>query len=146
MDKALEYLAIARKAQLVALGEEPVGAAARASSAALIIVASDASDHTWRRALSFADGTPAQCLRVPHTKDALGAAVGRASLAIAAVTDAALALALTNALPETEQTAQAARVLSERAQRAAQRKKEARAHLRNRRTGKTRAAAAKKEH
>ena len=33
MDRALNYLALARKAGLVELGEEPVGAAARANHA-----------------------------------------------------------------------------------------------------------------
>jgi len=65
MDKALNYLGLARKAGLAELGEEPAGAAARAQHARLIIVASDASDHTWRRALSFVAGTSQLTLRVP---------------------------------------------------------------------------------
>ena len=93
MDKALNYLALGKKARLVELGEEPVGAAARASHARLILVASDASDHTWRRAKSFVAQTDQQCIRVPFTKDELGMAVGRTELALAAFTDAAMALA-----------------------------------------------------
>jgi len=57
MDKALNYLSIARKGGLAELGEEPVGDIARAGKAYLIAVASDAGDHTWRRAKSFAAGT-----------------------------------------------------------------------------------------
>lgn len=49
MDKALQYLSIARKGGMAELGEEPVGAIARAGKAYLILVAADASDHTWRR-------------------------------------------------------------------------------------------------
>ena len=52
MDKALQYLSIARKGGMAELGEEPVGAIARAGKAYLILVAADASDHTWRRAKS----------------------------------------------------------------------------------------------
>ena len=89
MDRALNYLALARKAGRVELGEEPVGAAARAQKARLILVASDASDHTWRRAKSFVAGTGQQCVRLPFTKDEMGMAVGRTSLAIAALTDPA---------------------------------------------------------
>ena len=63
MDKALNYVALARKAGRVELGEEPVGAAARAHHARLVIVASDASDHTWRRAKSFVAGTDQLCIR-----------------------------------------------------------------------------------
>ena len=94
MDKALHYLALGKKARLVELGEEPVGAAARANHARLIVVASDASDHTWRRAKSFVAQTEQCCIRTPFTKDALGLAVGRTELALAAFTDAAMALAL----------------------------------------------------
>ena len=93
MDKALNYVALARKAGRVELGEEPVGAAARAHHARLVIVASDASDHTWRRAKSFVAGTDQQCIRLPFTKDELGQSIGRQELAIAAFTDPALALA-----------------------------------------------------
>ena len=57
MDKALNYLSLARKGGMAELGEEPAGAAARAGKAYLLLVAEDASDHTWRRALSFAAGT-----------------------------------------------------------------------------------------
>ena len=49
-NRALNYLALGKKGRLVELGEEPVGAVARAVKARLVIVASDASDHTWRRA------------------------------------------------------------------------------------------------
>ena len=92
MDKALNYLALARKGGRAELGEEPVGAAARAMKAHLILVASDASDHTWRRAKSYAAGTEQQCIRVDFTKDQLGMAIGRTNLALAAFTDPALAL------------------------------------------------------
>ena len=60
MDKAMNYLSLARKGGLAELGEEPVGAAARAGKAYLILVAEDASDHTWRRAQSYAAGTDHQ--------------------------------------------------------------------------------------
>ena len=87
MDKALNYLALARKAGFAELGEEPVGAAAREGHARLVLVASDASDHTWRRAKSFVAGTNQQCIRLKCTKEELGFVVGRTSLAIAAIPD-----------------------------------------------------------
>ena len=134
MDKALNYLAIARKAGLADLGEEPVGAVTRAGKGYLVAVASDASDHTWRRAKSFVTGTEQQCVRLPYSKDEMGMAVGRSSLAIAAVTDAALALALVKSLPDGDAAAEEA--LSRRTEKLNQRKKEARAHQRNLRKGK----------
>ena len=39
MDRALNYMALARKAGRIELGEEPVGGAARAGKACLVAVA-----------------------------------------------------------------------------------------------------------
>ena len=116
------------------LGEEPGGAAARAGKAHLILVAKDASDHTWRRSLSFAAGTEQQCVRLPYTKDEMGFCIGRTSLAIAAVTDPALALALLSSLPDAP--AKAVEALTAKTDRLKKRKAEAKAHEKNVRKGK----------
>ncbi len=137
MNKALNYLALARKAGKAELGEEPVGAVTRAGKAPLVIVASDASDHTWRRALSFVAGTQQQCLRLAATKEEMGQIIGRTSLAIAAITDPAIALALAKAMPESEKVTAAAEILAQRTQRVRQRQKEAKAHQRNKTRGKS---------
>lgn len=136
MDKALNYMALARKAGRIELGEEPVGAAARAQHACLVVTAEDASDHTWRRAKSFVAGTGQQCIRVPYTKDELGMAIGRTSLAVAAFTDPALALAFVQALPQQAVFAEAEKALQERTAKVRQRRKEAQAHQRNVKRGK----------
>ena len=136
MDKALNYLALARKAGLAELGEEPVGGAARAGKAYVIVVAKDASDHTWRRAKAYAAGTTQQCVRLPYSKDEMGFHVGRTSLAIAAITDPALALAFVQALDQPEKHAAVLEVLSDRSQHARQRRAEAKAHQKNVRMGK----------
>ena len=136
MDRALNYLSLARKAGLAELGEEPVGAITRAGKGYLVIVASDASDHTWRRAKSFVAGTDQQAIRVTFTKDALGFVVGRTSLAIAAITDAAMAASLVKALPDVAKHGAALAVLEEKAAKLKQRKAEAKAHQRNVRFGK----------
>ena len=136
MDKALNYLALARKGSMAELGEEPVGDMARTGRAYLIMVAADASDHTWRRAKSYAAGTEQQCIRVRFTKDEMGFAVGRTALAIAAITDCALALALVNALGEPEKYKTAIEVLTAKAQKLKKRQAEAKAHKRNVRMGK----------
>ena len=135
MDKALNYLALARKAGRAELGEEPAGAAARALHAHVILVASDASDHTWRRAKSFAAGTDQQCVRVPFSKDEMGFAIGRTSLALAAVTDAALALALVQSLPNPDP--KVVEVLEAKVARQRKLQSEAKAHRRNVRKGKS---------
>ena len=135
-NRALNYLALGKKGRLVELGEEPVGAVARAVKARLVIVAEDASDHTWRRAKSFVAGTEQQCIRVPFTKEELGFVVGRQSLAIAAFTDAALALAFVKALPNAEKFKDVVQALDTKAQKLRQRREEAKAHQRNVRKGK----------
>ena len=135
-NKALNNLALARKGGRAELGEEPVGAAARALKAHLILVAGDASDHTWRRAKSYAAGTDQQCIRLECTKDEMGFAIGRTSLAIAAITDAQLALALVNALGQPEKYKQCLEVLETKAARLKKRQAEAKAHQRNVRKGK----------
>ena len=136
MDKALNYLSLARKAGRAELGEEPVGDISRTGKAYVIAVASDASDHTWRRAKAYAAGTEQQCVRLPYTKQELGQAVGRESLAIAAVTDAPLALAMLQSLPDSEKYQPAINVLTEKSQKLKKRQQEAKAHLRNIRKGK----------
>ena len=134
VDKALNYLALARKGGRVELGEEPVGAAAHAGKAYLIVVACDAGDHTWRRAKSYTAGTAQQTLKVSFTKDELGFAIGRSSLAMAAFTDAALALAFAKAMEKPN--AEVIETLENKAQRLKSRQQEAKAHQRNLRKGK----------
>lgn len=135
MHKALNYMSLARKAGRIELGEEPVGAAARAQKARLVVVAADASDHTWRRSKSFVAGTSQQCIKVAFTKDELGQAIGRTSLAVAAFTDPALALAFVQALddPCFDEVIQQ---LQDRTKRIRQRQTEEKAHQRNKRLGK----------
>ena len=136
MDKALNYLALARKGGLAELGEEPVGAIARTGKAYAILVAGDASDHTWRRAKSYAAGTDQQCIRLSCTKEEMGFVVGRTSLAIAAITDVQLALALVKSLGQPEKYKASLEILEEKAAKAKKRQAEAKAHKRNVRMGK----------
>jgi len=136
MDKTLNYLALARKAGLAELGEEPVGAITRALKGHLVLVASDASDHTWRRAKSFVAGTDQQCIRLPYTKAEVGFIVGRQELAIAAITDAGMALSIAESLGQPEKHREVLEVLTAKKQKALQRQKEAKAHARNVRKGK----------
>ena len=136
MDRALNYMGLARKGGLIELGEEPVGAVARARKARLVVVAQDATDHTWRRAKSFVAGSEQICLKVPYTKDQLGQAIGRSELALAAFTDPALALAFCKALEQPERYRAEIESLEKLSVRIRQRKKEADAHKRNKKMGK----------
>ena len=136
MDKALNYLSLARKGGMAELGEEPVGAITRTGKGYLVVVAGDASDHTWRRAKSFVAGTEQQCVRLKCTKQELGFVVGRTSLAIAAITDAPLALALIKSLGQPEKYKDAIAALEEKTKKLKKRQSEAKAHQRNVRMGK----------
>ncbi|MBR5021595.1 MAG: 50S ribosomal protein L7 [Oscillospiraceae bacterium] len=136
MDRALNYMGLARKGGLIELGEEPVGAVARARKARLVVVAQDATDHTWRRAKSFVAGSEQICLKIPYTKDQLGQAVGRTELALAAFTDPALALAFLKALNQPDRYKTELESLEKLSARIRQRKKEADAHKRNKKMGK----------
>ena len=145
MDKALNYLSLARKGGMAELGEEPVGAITRSGKGYLVIVASDASDHTWRRAQSFVAGTNQLCLRIPYTKDELGMSIGRTSLAIAAIKDPAMALSFVTALAQPEKHQAILQALKMRTKRVQQRRKEERSHLKNKQKGKRRNPVAKKD-
>ena len=70
------------------------------------------------------------------TKEELGFVVGRTALAIAAITDVSLALALVNALGEPEKNKAVLEVLTEKSQKAKKRQAEAKAHKKNVRMGK----------
>ena len=136
MHKALNYMALARKAGRIELGEEPVGGAARAGKACLVVVAADAGDHTWRRAKSFVAGTNQVAVKLPFSKDEMGMVTGRTSLAIAAFTDPAMALACLKSLPQQEKYSQELETLENRTKRVRQRQQEAKAHEKNKRVGK----------
>ena len=144
MDKALNYMALGRKAGRIELGEEPVGGVSRAGKACLVVVAADAGDHTWRRAKSFVAGTNQVAVKVPFTKDEMGQAIGRESLAIAAFTDPAMALAFVKALPGQGQYTEQLQALENRTQRVRQRQQEAKAHEKNKRMGKATAGVKKR--
>ena len=137
----MNLIGLAQKAGRLAVGEEPTGAAARARDARLILVAADAAENSVRRVRHFADA--GQCLwcRIGADKDALGRAVGRSSCAMLAVTDIGFAEAIARKLAEgDERFAETAEKLAVKAQRAAERRREAEAHERNVRTGKKRPA------
>lgn len=138
MDKLLNLIGLAKKAGKIEAGEEPVGAAARARQARLLLLASDAADNTRRRALHFGEAGECICLLVPATKDELGHALGRTSCAMLAVTDIGFAEAIAKKLAEADEAhyGEAARRLALKAQRAAERRQEMARHEKNVRMGK----------
>ena len=140
MNNILSMLGLAKKAGRLEIGEEPVGAAARARDARLILLASDAADNTLRRARHFADAGACLLTQIPATKDELGSAVGRTSCAMLAVTDIGFADAVAKKLAALDEAKYGvlSEKLSVKAARAAERKKEQARHDKNVRTGKKR--------
>lgn len=137
-DAVLSMLGLAHKAGKVDMGEEPVGAAARAKKARVILVAEDAAPSSQRRARHFADSGACLCLTVPQRKDELGAALGRTSLAMCAITDVGFACAVAEKLARTDagRYGPALEALQRKARRAEERRREQAAHEKNVRSGK----------
>ncbi len=138
----LSMIGLAKKAGQVEIGEEPVGSAARAKDARVILVAQDAAAGSVRRAMSFGQTGACLCLTVPFDKDRLGRALGRTSCAMAAITDIGFAEAIVKKLAalDPERYAPAAQRLEVKALRAAQRRAEQAQHEKNLRRGKKKAA------
>ena len=141
----LSMLGLALKAGRVEVGEEPVGAAARAKKARVIFVAQDAAPSSMRRAQSFARTGSTLCVTLPAGKDTLGRSLGRTSVAMCAVTDIGFAESLVKKLAalDSETYQDAADTLAVKAKRARERKEEQLRHEKNLRQGKKRVHAEK---
>lgn len=136
MERVLSMIGLAKKAGRVEIGEEPVGAAARARKARLILVASDAAPSSARRAASFAQHGNCPLVTVPADKDALGRALGRTSVAMAAVTDIGFADAIVRKLAALDESFQAVSAqLAVKASRAMERRQEQARHEKKLRRG-----------
>jgi ribosomal protein L7Ae-like RNA K-turn-binding protein len=89
-DAALRLLGLAARAGAVVTGTERVREAARGGTLRFAIVAGDASDNSREKLLPLLAARD-----MPHvvafTRDALGAAVGRAGLSAVGITDPSLA-------------------------------------------------------
>lgn len=142
MNSILSFLGLIYRAGRLAVGEEPVGAAARAHKAYLLLLASDAADNTIRRADHFCQAGKTVRLIVPWTRQELGGAVGRTACAMMAVSDIGSAAALAEKLAarDPERFGEARDALVPKAARAKRRRDETRAHKKNVRSGKTSAA------
>lgn len=140
MERVLSMIGLAHKAGRVEIGEEPVGAAARAKKARVILVASDAAPASVRRASSFARAGACILLTVPVSKELMGRALGRTAVAMAAVTDVGLAGAIVQKLAalDPDTYGSAAEQLAVKARRAQERREEQLRHEKKMRRSKKR--------
>lgn len=129
-DPILHLLGLCKKAGRLEIGEEPVGAACRSRKAKLLLLASDASSNTCRRAAHFGEAGKVLFLQLPQSKAELGIQLGRTSVAMLAVTDAGFAGTIGKRLAQLDPVryGPAAAQLQERADRILQRQKEQRRH------------------
>lgn len=139
-EKTLNLLGLMRRANALQVGETNAGAAVRGGKAKLLLLASDASDNARGRAEGFLFGRNAIGLTLPFTKAEISAHVGVSGCSMAAVTDIGFANALMKLLVELSprEYEEAAAQVEQRFSRAERRKKEAKAHEKNKRTGKRR--------
>jgi len=95
-------IGLALRAGRLEPGEEPAGDACRERRCRLLLTACDAAENTLRKVERFAE--LGQCLAVslPCTKAELGAALGRGTCAVAALTDLGLAQAVAVRLARTD--------------------------------------------
>ena len=119
-ERILSLLGLSLRGGNLAVGEEPVDAAARAKDARLLLLAADSADNTRRRCEHMALAGNCLWVRLPCTKEQMGRALGRTSVALAAVTDTGLASALAKLLEEQDpvQYGDTAARMAEKARRA----------------------------
>ncbi|MBD5161484.1 MAG: 50S ribosomal protein L7 [Oscillibacter sp.] len=121
---ALLMTGMALRAGRLEVGDEAAGDACQCKRCRLLLVAADAGESARRRAARFAE--EGQCLlaELPCSREELGAALGRKSCAMAAVTDLGLARAIVERLAQADPEAfgETAERLRLKAARAARRK------------------------
>lgn len=138
-DKALNYLGLMRKANAVQIGETDTGAAARAMTAKLVVLASDASDNARSRAKGFVYGRKIPMIISPFTKEEISEHVGKPGCSMLAITDTGFADAFMKTLTQISDSYElTAEMISAELQKEKQRRKEKSAHDRNRKFGKRR--------
>ena len=129
MDKAQQYMALARKAGRLAVGEDNCGAVISAGRAKLLLLASDASPNAHKRADGFLYGRRALRQTLPWTKAELSALLGKRGCSMVCFTDLPLAARFAAAMADTSEIWQdTAALLSRREDKAARRKAAPRKH------------------
>ncbi len=143
MNKALNYIGLAKKAGSVELGETAAGAAIRAGKGRVLLLASDASDNARRRAENFIHETQIPLVTLPFSKSDISQITGDNGCSMAVITDYGLAAAFMETLAEDEPSYRAVSdILSQKSLKAQARKREALAHEKNIQKGKANAGSA----
>ena len=138
MPDSLKLLGIVKKAGFLEIGEDSSGRAVRAGKARLILTASDASDNSRARAKNYANAGNVPHLILSNTKYEIGLEVGRGSPGMLTITDIGLAASFVKKLAaeNPEVYGNIAEDLSQLEAR--QKKRKAKAHDKDLKTGKRR--------
>lgn len=143
MNKALNYIGLAKKAGSIEVGETNSGAAIRSGKGRVLLLASDASDNAKRRAENYVHETQTPLVAIPFSKSDLSQITGDTGCSMAVITDFGLAAAFMEALAEDEPNYRAtADLLTQKSLKAQMRKREAMAHEKNLKIGKAAAVTA----
>ena len=112
-DKALKMLGLMRPAGAIEIGADRAAEAARAGRARVLLLASDASETTLRKAGYALEGRSALDLKLPFSREELSEALGVGDCTMAAITDMGFAAAFVKLLAaeDPERFADAAAVL-----------------------------------
>jgi len=90
-DSVLGVLGLSLRAGKLASGDEQVRVLCENKKARCVFVAGDAGPSTSKRASHYADSANIPCVTLPHTRETLGAALGKTGCAVCAVSDIGLA-------------------------------------------------------
>ncbi|MCD8212327.1 MAG: ribosomal L7Ae/L30e/S12e/Gadd45 family protein [Oscillospiraceae bacterium] len=101
-EPCLGLLGLAKKGGMIQAGETAAGTLCRSGKAKLVLLAEDAAENTRRRAESFARMGGVPLVRLPYGKEQIGFALGRASCALAALSDQGMADALVKKLAQAD--------------------------------------------
>ena len=140
MTNSIRMLGIARKAGFIEIGEEATGTAVRAKKARIIISAADASENSRHRAVNFAKLGGVPEIVVPFTKYELGAALGKGTPAMLAITDIGLASSFISKLSaeESGKYSELEELFAKKAKRAMERKNKSKLEAKDTTAGKRR--------
>lgn len=125
----LRLLGLALKGGLLLTGADAVQGAAYAKQARLILVSADASERTRRDAQRWSERGPCLLIALPCGKAELGAALGRGTASVAALTDIGFAAAVAERLAALDSETYG--TIAERLKLKARRAKERRANRTN---------------
>ena len=125
-DKALKLLGLMRPAGAIEIGTDRAAEAAHAGKARVLLLASDASETTERKAAYALEEKSAPALKLPFTREELSEALGVGDCTMAAITDMGFAEAFVRQLAaeDAERYAAVAALLAEKSEKMRRRRSE----------------------